>query len=653
MDQEFENGGDKPLCVPGIGCKIDYELPREKRFAHGLSDWTQKPRLTIREVSMLKLMDALTDKPDWSRKVVDDKIVEKWHKEALTMPLISERAWEWCLAELRDRADYFEKHGFVLTLDTGSRCAKSDTLIDTSLQNELVRGVQPLLQRTQKDWHPNSNEQVLNLVHPSLFPLAYGKSRVMETGQVGLQNCIEACDKGTIAPADHELEERRDDPGRVGWIRNAGRWSTRFQWLPCEVKFTGDKGTGVHISSYINNLHPASHEDLYGVIEKLIGKAIPLWNETLIRANPLQHGRTPPRIQTFGHESDPASVPNWNQTLEHDPEKLGYPESLEKVRQYLALPDNPDRADDEIDNHDEKYINGTWEQERYKFHGALEWKFKRIRKILHPEPGSGYSYEDWKAGRTNVTSVAQAHRPSTMEHEYYSINLEDEFREQGFQVIVKLASIELTPEKPDYAGGNWHLEGMLNEHIVSTAIYYYDVSNATQSRIRFRQEAYVEYTEMHYEQDDHGPLSEIFGTESLRDEPAVQELGSVTTPHGRLLCFPNTLQHKVEPFSLADRTQPGHRRFLVLWLVDPNYRIASTANVPPQQHDWWEPHTIRRVMMNSGLPPELQDLVREETGEWPIGMEEAKRLRLELMSERTKLMPTVEGNFDEYNFCEH
>lgn len=193
----------------------------------------------------------------------------------------------------------------------------------------------------------------------------------------------------------------------------------------------------------------------------------------------------------------------------------------------------------------------------------------------------------------------------------------------------------------------------MNEHIVATSTYYYDVSNTTESRISFRQEADIDYWAVNYEQDDHEPLSEIFGAESLRQEPAVQELGAIKTPQGRLLCFPNTLQHKVEPFRLVDKTQPGHRRFLVLWLVDPHYRIVSTGNVPPQQHHWWEPHALRQVLNRSGLPTELQDMVRDEIAEWPLGMKEAKELRLKLMAERTKLMPSIEGNFEEYNFCEH
>ena len=59
------------------------------------------------------------------------------------------------------------------------------------------------------------------------------------------------------------------------------------------------------------------------------------------------------------------------------------------------------------------------------------------------------------------------------------------------------------------------------------------------------------------------------------------------------------------------------------------------------------------MMTRSGLPQEVQDMIRDEVGEWPMGLEEARELRLELMQERTKLMPTVESNFDFYNFCEH
>ena len=66
------------------------------------------------------------------------------------------------------------------------------------------------------------------------------------------------------------------------------------------------------------------------------------------------------------------------------------------------------------------------------------------------------------------------------------VSLRDQFAENGLQVIVKLASIELNPEKPEYEGGSWHVEGQLNEHICASALYYYDSENITDSFLAFR-----------------------------------------------------------------------------------------------------------------------------------------------------------------------
>jgi hypothetical protein len=42
--------------------------------------------IQVREVLMMMLMDALTDKPNWYEKVFDDTIVAKWRNEAVAHP---------------------------------------------------------------------------------------------------------------------------------------------------------------------------------------------------------------------------------------------------------------------------------------------------------------------------------------------------------------------------------------------------------------------------------------------------------------------------------------------------------------------------------------------------------------------------------------
>jgi hypothetical protein len=168
---------------------------------------------------------------------------------------------------------------------------KSDSIISTELKEELKRVVAPLedVPADAKDWHPGSNEQVLDLVHPSLFPLIYGRSRILPTGNITLDDCIQASGKGEIVPTPD------DDDCKLGsqphWLGQRGTgttdfWSNRFQWLPSDVAFT--ESEDVKVTSYINNLHPVHHKSIYPVIEKFIAKSIPAWDVVL--SSYVQHG---------------------------------------------------------------------------------------------------------------------------------------------------------------------------------------------------------------------------------------------------------------------------------------------------------------------------------------------------------------------------
>ncbi|WP_181786009.1 DUF4246 domain-containing protein [Streptomyces phytophilus] len=181
--------------------------------------------------------------------------------------------------------------------------------------------------------------------------------------------------------------------------------------------------------------------------------------------------------------------------------------------------------------------------------------------------------DDWWENRSPVIPDAPAFTPPASPGESARVDL----RGRRLQVIVKLATIHLTPDKPEYAGGSWHVEGMMNERIVSTGIYYWDSENITDSTLGFR----TALTEPRYEQNDDNGVREVYG---LENEGALNQLlGSAPTPAGRCLAFPNVLQHRVGEFRLADPARPGHRKILVFFLVDPSENIVSTSDVPPQQ----------------------------------------------------------------------
>lgn len=66
--------------------------------------------------------------------------------------------------------------------------------------------------------------------------------------------------------------------------------------------------------------------------------------------------------------------------------------------------------------------------------------------------------EEWQAIRKPVQPEPD---PFNQSEDYYvpkaGARLAEKFKYTGLQVIVKMASIELTPEKPEFPAGGWHV----------------------------------------------------------------------------------------------------------------------------------------------------------------------------------------------------
>ena len=172
------------------------------------------------------------------------------------------------------------------------------------------------------------------------------------------------------------------------------------------------------------------------------------------------------------------------------------------------------------------------------------------------------------------------------------------------------------------------------------------------SSLAFRQQSDAD-PEVDYPQNEDDWLEEVFGCRNWA--AAVQPVGLIDTREGRVLTWPNILQHQVQPFKLADPTKPGHRKILALFLVDPNIRVISTANVPCQRKDWWSDIVRSEGGGFSELPVELQDAIFDGVDGFPITLEEAKRLRCELMEERKRFVIAHGEAFEdsEFSLCEH
>lgn len=299
---------------------------------------------------------------------------------------------------------------------------KSDSVISDSLAHMLKTAVKPLedVPDHKKDWHPGSGGKVLDLVHPSLFPMVYGTSRVLPYGKVPLSGCAKFTGNGeTYAlPSLSSLEDT------LTYSENGNRDVLgKTQWLPSDIAWTPSGGT--RIDGYINNLHPDDHPELYGVLEQFVAAAVPLWGRCLYTRS-YDNYILKPRINCLpGGDDDDFYIP----------EGVVY-----------------DRPPLEEGEGEEDYL---WSDE---YEG-----WKRANRVLKwPEPDDYYP-----------------HRALPTEKRY---DLRTTFP-NGLQVIFKLANIHLTPSDPEYEGGSLHIEGALNDRIVATALFYYDCDNITQSTL--------------------------------------------------------------------------------------------------------------------------------------------------------------------------
>ncbi|KAJ5160179.1 uncharacterized protein N7482_007183 [Penicillium canariense] len=700
----MENKGAGPLRVPGFGdIPLEEELPISRRFAHGIKEWKQVPAITQRERTMVAVMNELTDRPNWDMDIFNQYTVDRWRDEILgSTPCMSEKAWEWCVAELRDKGAYLKDNGYFRVLDTGSCVCKSDTLVSQGLCAKFRSGLESVL--AQHEGH--RQDGVYTYVDPSLYPLVWGKSPVLT--QVARQGDVVSSPKSAEERAPEHADKRvgservqermssgRHEPWHYAFqeeeyeSKQAYFWSYNFQWLPSEVEFTKSASTDVRLTSYVNGLSP-THTSLYESLEKIISLSIEPWNDCLIKGQTeweepgtrlpngwappgnsrKQRGRVPCRIITYGVEWE-NEAPEWTPLFETgrrsrlktyldklaDVEaikqekppkdadkrtKMEYKLRLKEAQRRLSglsdmegleplpepTPDQWIKAKEYLERPEPGLgapivLPEGWEQNARLL---LSQKIRRLLQYKHPEPGSAFSYDQWKhgthGGRAVVDMVTDRPinpnaTPLRTPHEPYTVCLQDEFQCQGLQVITRIQGVSLSPENPEYAGSTWELAGQKNEHIVAIAILAYDVHNVTKSHMSFRQETEVGEGFFHYGpylyQDKQNrnrykepahriykwgeveAISEVFGFDPYQmcgDHHdfalPMLDIGKVALPQGRLLTFPNIMESRREPFRLEDPTQPGHHRWVTLMLVDPNYRICSTRNVPPQQADWKE-----------------------------------------------------------------
>ncbi|KAJ3969664.1 hypothetical protein EV361DRAFT_963930 [Lentinula raphanica] len=637
---------------------------------------------------------AVRDKDEWERKIWDDELVLKWAIEAELLPLGSDvlqgEAME-VVQELRRKAQ-IQKLDKDVILDTGYDISKhqrhvgdidiefknalkyargskhalhepelrekelgvlvSDDLVPDSVHRELVRELDALAECEPKDFHPHTFGKVQDLIHPSLYPYVAGVTSVPPEVKLPPIDDIDNKFRTEIENLDQQ------------------EMASAFAWIPSVFKVSPD-GTDVQIQSYINGLGTREqYPSLFRVIEKMFLLALPHFEKTM-KMSDVYHPKASPSVKRWIERQEFISMNNHGLTRE-------------VWNEFLAS-----RAP-------------KWDAQKREEKAAEE-------KLL----------ED-------------IHQEKMMKEKFYQ--LEDEligsevYKGQELKVIVKAANYTLTPGR-EYEG-SWHMEGMPHERIVASVIYYYETDDAIEDRgLSFRkfrdstndfpnveepdyrhEDFLLSFTkstadmdedqegaqeeedyEQHYpsdweaEIDNEGNKSQVYSTAI----PTFMTLGTVPTTNfdletgkttGRMISFPNWLQHKVE--LVKNKASAGNavarRKILCFFLVDdsvqnetwvsrPGFAISgledmnvlTTSEVPNQMRKANEPtirallRTISTKLTGKELPPELVAIMWKYAFSGTISRGEAEEYRLELMSDR-KIKPQTRYGFGpSYSLCEH
>lgn len=177
-------------------------------------------------------------------QIFDARIVYKWRLESAKeieaglMPMLTNPMFEYCIAELQHiaRHVYAHRKDGALIVFSGN-IVRSDEAISRLLKRNLQLAVKPLehIPKPDRDWRPGWKKVVLDLVQPSLFPLVYGTSKILDVGEkvTNLDDCVTRCGQGK------QVKMKEVPPMVTGDVAEA--YSTTFQWLPCEVDISGDE----------------------------------------------------------------------------------------------------------------------------------------------------------------------------------------------------------------------------------------------------------------------------------------------------------------------------------------------------------------------------------------------------------------------------
>ncbi|KAK6091436.1 hypothetical protein MT418_8552 [Batrachochytrium dendrobatidis] len=247
-----------------------YNDNAEIDMSSGMAGYKHEEVRTLVEMRYIQYLQSILCNPMWWIDITNQHIVEQWRTDSLDQN-ISPSTFNLALEQL----GVFVKQLVCSGSDGLGTIVPGPVELTYILDNGIPDNVYTRLMTNVSDIEHGSNhntgQMVHNLIDASMYSVVYGQTMIAPLS-IRLKYT-------TMVPCDILLSTRlvSDTPIIEG---NPEFISRKFQWLPSEFRVEQDGS--VTINSYINNLNPIWHRDMYKCIAKIFKCFVPMF-ESLFR----------------------------------------------------------------------------------------------------------------------------------------------------------------------------------------------------------------------------------------------------------------------------------------------------------------------------------------------------------------------------------
>ncbi|KAF3192895.1 hypothetical protein TWF225_011683 [Orbilia oligospora] len=520
------------------------------KYPHVLEKSFEFERLRNREISIRKASCAFRELENWTEKLKDRGFVADWlfkwvEDESLKSGGLKVLVWnkedvEYWFEEVKGFKKVSKRGGGVEGVNDG--VWKRDGAVEEELRRELMDAVAILgRSKDQKISHIWSEPGAAPVPPPPRLPMSFALLDP-SIGPITLLNpsMYPVVYNKTLIFKNGELQTVKPP-------RNLSeeKYSTESCWLPTDFEISPD-GKSTKILSYINNLsNPGQGELFHPILERVFTGFVPLFDHLLaeMAEDGWRKSRCEKRDFTKGYDGYP------NASARHKPGRGWYRPKLYALRsEYLK----------------------TFEEILGQFKAGEEMNIDILRECVN------YDYDIGRGDKVLIGNQWKLRSGGklTLSKDLETTKLEG----KTVKVFVRILGFEVTPKSIELSSKKWVLPGSSHERIIATGVYCYSQENVADARIGLRRNDFTAYRSSRL--------------------PKPQEIDGALIKENRTVVFTSNYEYCLfsEPLRLIDKTKPGHLKMLMFHLVDPDFNLLTTKDIPPQQ-----PGLYEKILRTSGL----------------------------------------------------